>query len=486
MLLNPSSNENREKLKDLILRNGLKWSEGVNPDGSIPRWIFDLREVILTPQGATLAAKLIYDKIRDNEFDAIGGPSVAAEPLVSSILMQAYFQNRAISGFIVRKEPNDFGLRKKIEGPIKPGQRVILIDDILNSGKGMSDAIESVGMMGCKIVKIVTLLDFLKSGHSRLLEQGYDLDYIYSLDNLNLELNETYKYEEFKMEIVNGEPRVPDEIKNLFGGEIIDMQSHGNMLIAAIENGSLWCLENGSWNVKWHLDLGESILAPLLLDGETAIVAVSSGLRRSLLFLINVYNGEVIKYMRIKGSIYSPPTQHDLSYLVGTDDKKLYMIGKKDLGVIWTSHTNGAIRMKPILDEDAIYFCSDDGFTYVLFFNGKLKWKKHYGKINVPPVIFDDKIILKSENDIIFCLNKHDGKLNWFYELKNKVMDLAVVGNLVVAGGLHGYVVALELNSGKRTKAIKLSNEIIQKIKTVDGGLHIRCEGGKNYDVKIS
>ena len=107
-----------EALRKLILNKGLKWAEGFFPNGEKAKWMFDLREILLTPEGSRLAALLIYEKIKNIGFDMIGGPSIAAEPLVAALVLHFYNEGRSISGFIVRKQPNEFGLRKRIEGPV--------------------------------------------------------------------------------------------------------------------------------------------------------------------------------------------------------------------------------------------------------------------------------------------------------------------------------------------------------------------------------
>ena len=60
-----------------------------------------------------------------------------------------------------------------------------MIDDALNTGRGIIDAVDSINKLGCQIVKIITLLDFMKSGHDKLIEEGYDVDCIYSLKDFN-------------------------------------------------------------------------------------------------------------------------------------------------------------------------------------------------------------------------------------------------------------------------------------------------------------
>jgi len=184
----------KERLRKLILNNGLKWDEGLLRDIQIPKWIFDLREIILTSEGSRLTSLLLYEKIKNLDFDIVGGPSIAAEPLVASLIMHFYKEGRNISGFVVRKKPNNFGLRKKVEGPIKGGNKVILIDDAINSGFNLLDSVNELKQQGCDIVKIITIIDFLKSGNEKLKEGGYDIDYIFDLEDFGLEINKTYKY----------------------------------------------------------------------------------------------------------------------------------------------------------------------------------------------------------------------------------------------------------------------------------------------------
>lgn len=477
----------KERFKNLIFKKGLKWEEGLSPDGFTPKWIFDLREVILEPEGAKLAASLVYDMLSGTDFDAVGGPSLAAEPIVASLLVHSFSQNMDIAGFVVRKEPNNFGLRKKIEGPVMPGQKVILVDDALNTGRGIMDAVDHINRMGCKIVKIITIIDFMKSGHYRLLEQGYDLDSIFSLNDFDLELNETYKFGDINelKEAKGKKSQMLDAIKDSLEGAIVDFQMHESSLMVALDNGSVWCFDTATSVIKWSLELGESIFAPMLVDGNRLIVSAGSGMKRSLLFLIDVETGKSIGHIGVKGRVYSAPGVNDQFYLIGTDEKKLYCLDKR-LEVAWTFQANEAVRIRPLLDDDSMYFCSDDGLVYALDFGGSLKWKIHCGKANIPPVIFENFILLKSEKEVIFCLNKHDGSVAWFFELKNKGLDMKLIGRYVAVGCVLGYLILLDIHSGEIRKTLKVSNENIKKIEANRDELLMELEDGKIYSLRVS
>lgn len=58
---------------------------------------------------------------------------------------------------------------------IKPGQRVVLIDDLLATGGTLKAAAELVEQLGGEVVKMLVLIDLIDLGGRKLLE-GYDVD----------------------------------------------------------------------------------------------------------------------------------------------------------------------------------------------------------------------------------------------------------------------------------------------------------------------
>lgn len=60
----------------------------------------------------------------------------------------------------VRSTPKDHGLENLIEGTIKPGQRVVVIEDLISTGKSSLKAVDAVRMAGGKVLGMVALFSY--------------------------------------------------------------------------------------------------------------------------------------------------------------------------------------------------------------------------------------------------------------------------------------------------------------------------------------
>lgn len=483
--------EVRERLRQIILNEGLNWNDGLLPDGKIAKWMFDLREIFLTPEGSNLTSFLVYEKLKELEFDMIGGPSIAAEPLVASLLLHFYKKGRCSEGFIIRNKPTNFGLRKKIEGPVKKGKKVVLIDDSINSGLGLADSINALKQEGCDIVKILTIIDFCKTGRNKLSEGGYDVDSIFSLEDFGLDLNKHYQYNRVnkltEIKITDGKGKILEKLNKILGEEILDFQTYKTLILVAYKEGSVYCFNQDNYEVKWNLEFGEQITAPIIVDEDMAIISASSGLKRAILFFVSIEDGKIIGSINTKGKINSAPLLHKNFCFLGSDDKKFYCVDKREKRILWTFQLDSGLSSTPAIDNnlETIYFNTIEGYVYALDFAGKLIWKKHLSnKFFTSPLVFEDSVITNSEFNIIFCLDKNNGKIKWFNELKNKAFSINVLFNELLVGCANGYLILFDVKNGKLMECFKLFNQDIKEININNGRLIVKDEDGKNYFVK--
>ena len=133
------------------------------------------------------------------------------------------------------------------KSPKKSNKKVILIDDAMNTGSNLFDAIESLKKEGCKIVKIITLIDFCKSGYNKSKEDGYGVDYVFNLEDFGLELNKTYKYQKIdtltEIKRGQGKEKILERLNKISENEIFDFKEHENLILAAYKEGSLYCFD---------------------------------------------------------------------------------------------------------------------------------------------------------------------------------------------------------------------------------------------------
>lgn len=141
--------------------------------GRTSSYYIDAKMTTLDPKGANLTARLILEIIKDFDIDAIGGYTLGADPIVSSVAALSAETDRPLPAFIVRKEPKKHGERKMIEGPFQPGWRVVVVDDVITTGGSTLKACHAVEEEGGKVVLALALVDRLEGGRENLESKGY-------------------------------------------------------------------------------------------------------------------------------------------------------------------------------------------------------------------------------------------------------------------------------------------------------------------------
>jgi len=105
---------------------------------------------------------------------AVGGTTLGADPMVAAVALASHLGGGAIPAFIVRKESKSHGTKQNIEGPLIPGSNVAIVDDVCTTGGSLFHAIEAAEEAGCKVVKVVSILDRNEGGSEEMRKRGYD------------------------------------------------------------------------------------------------------------------------------------------------------------------------------------------------------------------------------------------------------------------------------------------------------------------------
>lgn len=142
--------------------------------GKTGAYYFDGRLLTLDPEGANRVALALLPILKECGAEAIAGPTVGADPIVSSVAVVSYQAGHAIPGLIVRKEAKGHGAGRLIEGPLKQGARVAVVDDTVTTGGSILQAIEAVEEAGCSVVKAMCILDRHEGGSDEIKRRGYD------------------------------------------------------------------------------------------------------------------------------------------------------------------------------------------------------------------------------------------------------------------------------------------------------------------------
>jgi orotate phosphoribosyltransferase len=168
----------KEELKKLLKETGaVKTGEFTLSSGKKSNFYVDCRKVTLHPKGAKLIGKIIIDKIKGLKVDAIGGLTLGADPITSAVVTIG-----EIPGFIVRKKAKEHGTQQRIEGLIKKGWNVVIVEDVATTGASALQAIEAAEAVGAKVIKVISVVD-REEGAAEALKT-YDFDTIFKKSEL--------------------------------------------------------------------------------------------------------------------------------------------------------------------------------------------------------------------------------------------------------------------------------------------------------------
>ena len=140
--------------------------------GEMSEYFIDGKMTAVSSEGAALIGEVLYDWTKDANLDAIGGLQVGAVPLTTAAVISYRNHGRSIEGFWVRDEVKSHGTQKQIEGGLKKGMRVAVIDDVFTKGGSTMKAVEAVRSLGCEVVLVLALVDRLRGAKALFLQNG--------------------------------------------------------------------------------------------------------------------------------------------------------------------------------------------------------------------------------------------------------------------------------------------------------------------------
>ena len=134
----------------------------------------DARLTTMTPEGQLLIGKLGLAAIDDvgPGADAVGGLTLGADPIAYAICHTSAGSARPLRAFTVRKEPKAHGTGKQVEGPLRAGDRVVIVEDVITTGGSAERAVEAVRREGATVLGVLALVDREEGGRERLESQG--------------------------------------------------------------------------------------------------------------------------------------------------------------------------------------------------------------------------------------------------------------------------------------------------------------------------
>lgn len=154
---------------EFILRSGRK------SNYYLDKYRFETQPDVLAALGKMLADRVSPDT------DRIAGAELGAVPLAAAAGMAA---NKPI--VFIRNQKKDYGTAKQVEGVLNPGDKVLIVEDVLTTGGQVLEAVKTLQDLGAKVQRIVAVIDRLEGARENIEKAGIDFESLFTSKDLGI------------------------------------------------------------------------------------------------------------------------------------------------------------------------------------------------------------------------------------------------------------------------------------------------------------
>lgn len=514
-------NEKILKLKKIIQEEAIFKTDGergaVSLSGDPQKWIFNFRHICLMPNFLNLVAEIFWDIFEKDYPFQLGGQELTGVPLVASIVLHGNRIGKPVNGFIIRKSFKNPERFKTIEGKVTD-EKIILVDDAVNTGKSILHAKKVIEEMGKSVYKSFFIshcgsglaLDAFKKNQVKF-------NYLFDLLDFNLKIPDKEKVKlDFKeiwhfaspkpnyYHIVPKSAPAIDEENIYFGSDNCTFwalsQSNGSVIWKFVVgypirgksifssptiwrdlvyfgsyDGNLYALDKKTGKIKWKFNDADWIGSSPAIASDLGLlyIGLEFGLfkKKGGIAALDLKTGEKKWDYIMPEYVHCSPAycKEKKSVIIGGEDHCVYMFDAKRGKLKWKFETGGSIKASFDFDlkRNLVLFGSFDHNLYALDIDtGELKGKfetKDY--IYSTPKVHGDNVYFTSTDKNLYSVNLNTGKLNWRFTARGRIFSSPeIVDNKVLIGSNGGALYEIETKTGKLTSIFQTAERITNKI----------------------
>ncbi len=174
----------RTYLLDLFVKLAYKEGDFTLSSGQKSSYYINGKQVTLRADGALAIGRLLLSMLPPNT-QGVAGLTLGADPIVSAVSVVSAYENCPIPALIIRKEAKGHGTQAYIEGPtLSPGATVVVLEDVVTTGKSAMLAVERLRAVGYTVNTIVALVDREQGGAAFYESQGLTFQALFSITEI--------------------------------------------------------------------------------------------------------------------------------------------------------------------------------------------------------------------------------------------------------------------------------------------------------------
>ena len=125
--------------------------------------------------------RLMAQHARELKADRIAGAELGGVPLAAAASLAA-----ELPFVLIRNQKKEYGTAKQMEGDLKDGERVLLVEDVLTTGGQVLEAARTLADAGAKVVRIVAVIDRMEGARQNIEQAGYEMAALVTTKDLGL------------------------------------------------------------------------------------------------------------------------------------------------------------------------------------------------------------------------------------------------------------------------------------------------------------
>ena len=496
----------------------------VSLDGTETEWLFDFRRILLKPDVLDAVSDVFLERFERKFPLQIGGIEVAAIPLITGLVMWLHERGKTVNGFFIRKSRKKTGLLHMIEGCVTD-EKIILVDDIVNSGKSFIRQVEVLEGLGGKVDTVFAILRFRDLDYYKYFhDKGINVESLFSLDDFSdsLKVKNLIDKKEapvsmpfhadwlFKSENPNYYYVVPksaptiDDAKIYFGadngnfwavnqydGSVVWKYKVGfhakgkyifsspaiykNLVYFGAYDGNFYALDKESGRRVWVFTEADWIVSSPCISPNLNLVYVGLefGLwkKRGGIVALDLENGKKKWEYTMTGLTHSSPaySKKHSAVVCGCNDFSVYAFDAQKGKLLWEFETGGEVKASFTFDDarDTVIFGSYDSYIYVLKTKtGELVYKiKTDEAIYSTPLVRDNFAYIASLDKNLYCIDLNTGTIAWKFPTNGRIFaSPEIIGDKIYIGSNDGRLYELDAVTGKNTATFQATERITNKI----------------------
>jgi orotate phosphoribosyltransferase len=175
-------NEKKARLLELLTELSFARREVTLASGRTSNFYIDGKQTTLHPEGALLTGELCWEVLADTGIEAVGGPTLGADPIVTAIAIESQRRGQPVPAFIIRKQAKGHGTGQWIEGMknLREGMRVAIVEDTMTTGGSGLKAVRHAEEAGLKVEIVLCICDRQEGAREAVEQAGYRFESLFT------------------------------------------------------------------------------------------------------------------------------------------------------------------------------------------------------------------------------------------------------------------------------------------------------------------